>query len=89
MPKFLFNGHWDSFPGVKETRHEHHSLPSCAKFKNGCSYTSALPISHHGMTKGNLPLHQFYPVTFCSRSIFILLQFMLYNADVSIKKKLI
>jgi hypothetical protein len=89
MPILLFNRHGDSFPGVKETRQEHHSLPSCVEVKNDCSYTSALPICHHDMTKENFPSHQFYPVTNappCSKSIFMLLQFMLYSADVSIKK---
>ena len=84
LPKLLFNGHWDYFPGVKETWHEHRSLPSCVEVKNECSYTSALPICHHGMTKENFPLHQFYPVTNvppCSKSIFMLLQFMLYSAE--------
>jgi len=92
MQILLYIGQWDSNPGVKETRHEHHLLPSCVEIKNECTYTSALPLGHYDMTKENFPLHQFCPVTnipTCSKSIFMLLQFMLYSLDVSIKKLLI
>lgn len=63
IPKLLFNGYHGFFPGVKWQGHEDDcSAPSSAQLKNEWSYTSAPPVSLHGVNWDKLTvqiLHQF------------------------------
>jgi hypothetical protein len=61
----LFNVYQGSFPGVKwPGREVNHSPASSAKIKNEWSYTSAIPICHHGMDRENFIFYHLIQLEF-------------------------
>jgi hypothetical protein len=56
-PSVLFNGHRDSFPGVKRPRRDvHHSPPSRVDVKNECSTDPSPTIRLDRVDRTDLPL---------------------------------